>query len=256
METERVETTVDVHASYRGFSFPPQTASRLFSSARWAAINKGWLGIQEARAEGFPVFIVSQRIFISDDLSNAPRESVDGIASKCTMSIAKVGNSSFTMLGKVSISPTLTATNVVTYVFVQAETRKSCKIPAKVLEKLKIALDATAAQSIPEPARVADFKNAEEVHEASFTMRPSDTDWNGHVNQSQYFTFISDALEMQLKTEPRITACNLTYVKEAMAGDTMQVRWAFDDPEKQKISFRMLDTSGNAHALGSLTLIR
>eukprot|EP01061_Rhynchopus_euleeides_P022010 TRINITY_DN35903_c0_g1_i1.p1 TRINITY_DN35903_c0_g1~~TRINITY_DN35903_c0_g1_i1.p1 ORF type:complete len:302 (+),score=83.22 TRINITY_DN35903_c0_g1_i1:74-907(+) len=252
-----VSVDLQISASFRGLAFPTYTALRAFASARWAVLKEGWLGIAEARESGMPVYVVSQRLVVSDDLASAPRDLVDGMPATCTLQIVKVGNSSFTMMSKLEVpsstEKTLTATNVVTYVFVDAATRKSRKIPDEVLAKLREAVAPEGSVTVPEPGKVMDFKDAT-VNTYSMSVRPSDTDWNGHVNQSQYLAFVCDALESVHRKEPAVVHASITYVKEMHVGHDLSVSWAADPQEEARVSFKLAGADGTLHALGVFRL--
>lgn len=62
------------------------------------------------------------------------------------------------------------------------------------------------------------------------TIRYSDIDGNGHVNNSRYGAFIADALPEAYRSKT-FTDFRLNYSKEAMLGDKMQLFGNFSDDE-------------------------
>lgn len=63
---------------------------------------------------------------------------------------------------------------------------------------------------------------------ATRTVLYSDTDANGHTNNSKYINFVMDALPPEYRTKA-FTDLRLNYSKEAKLGDTLEIKAKFDE---------------------------
>ena len=66
------------------------------------------------------------------------------------------------------------------------------------------------------------------------TIRYSDIDGNGHVNNAHYGAFLADALPESYRSKD-FTDFRINYSKEAMLGDAMQLFGTFDDEAKKAV---------------------
>ncbi len=56
------------------------------------------------------------------------------------------------------------------------------------------------------------------------TMRYSDCDLNGHVNNTRYADFMQDALHQERRTTSFLSQLQINYTKECLAGETLSIR--------------------------------
>eukprot|EP00754_Rhynchopus_humris_P036886 Rhum_TRINITY_DN18972_c0_g1::Rhum_TRINITY_DN18972_c0_g1_i1::g.168914::m.168914 len=231
-DAETVVVSVSSGPSFRFLALSADALLRLLAAARWEALDAGWLGLKALGKEGRAVFVVSQNMKLTRELATAKRNvSPCGVSVRCTMSVTRLGKSSFDMFctAEVFSMPAQTligsATHCVTYVFVDYASRKSVPIPDHVRVRFEAAVAGTSAgrmaaarelQSVAAAAKSgADEGDAEWQTGHVVTTRPSDTDWNGHVNQSYYLQYAMDAIEAYSNvTEPALSAVSLTYASE------------------------------------------
>ena len=228
-DAETIVVSVNSGPSFRFLALSADALLRLIAAARWEALNAGWLGLKALGA----VFVVSQKLKLTRELATAKRNvSPVGVSVRCTLCVTRLGKSSFDMFCTAEVlsipAQTLigTATHSVTYVFVDSQSRKSTPIPDHVRARFEAAVTGTSAERMAaarelQSAVAVEGKNGDDAGDAEWqtghvvTTRPSDTDWNGHVNQSYYLQYAMDAVEAYSNlTEPALSAVSLTYSSE------------------------------------------
>eukprot|EP01063_Lacrimia_lanifica_P005681 TRINITY_DN13419_c0_g1_i1.p2 TRINITY_DN13419_c0_g1~~TRINITY_DN13419_c0_g1_i1.p2 ORF type:complete len:295 (+),score=69.98 TRINITY_DN13419_c0_g1_i1:47-886(+) len=253
-------TDVAVPASFRRLALPAHQVFRAMASARWSVLEEGWLGLAAARRAGkCRFYVVGQSVRLSKGLAQrAPDALMAGCVCRCRLQLVKVGNTSFTMKTLLTVmmpgeaeAPPLTAAGTLVYVFVDAETSQKTPIPPA----LKPALSAALAEGEdpgarpPRDAPAPDAAGPPRTY--TTTLRPSDTDFNGHVNQAVHAQLLSDAMEAAQGAEPVLEHVDLQYSKEMNAGDAVQVRWWRAGP---CVRFELVG-EGVVHASGRATLL-
>ncbi|KAJ9461432.1 hypothetical protein DIPPA_25754 [Diplonema papillatum] len=283
---------VEVTPTYRDLALPVCQLLHIISRARWSILETGWLGLAEARTRGEIVFVGTQQLELTTALATlergAPEISGGGLAGSCTMRVAKVGSKSFTIEATLSMkakrrsneagsdgvdppAQRLVCRNEATYVFVEKASGKTMAIPAVVRPLLQSSADASSSDpaaclglpQVPETLREA------VAFKFTTSVRPSDTDWNGHMNNSRFLTFVTDAVETHFvgMREPRIVNTVVRYVKELKAGDPVVVSCAVQEavdelpedathPRLEKVEFSVASTDGGVtYASGHLWML-
>eukprot|EP01065_Artemidia_motanka_P036250 TRINITY_DN44167_c0_g1_i1.p1 TRINITY_DN44167_c0_g1~~TRINITY_DN44167_c0_g1_i1.p1 ORF type:complete len:293 (+),score=84.97 TRINITY_DN44167_c0_g1_i1:57-881(+) len=215
-----------------------------FSQARWRVLQGGWMGLGEMReatseADRRRLFIVAQKMSAPASVVTAQRSS--GVASALRsadwcldMSVSRVGRSSFELTHVLRPEgwqgegePPLVRLHA-TYVTVDPATGKAALIP----EAQRGRMASAVVEKAPlETALTAPAPGSVEGGTWRVTVRPSDCDWNQHVNQSRWPVFALDALEVLNGSRLQACACAVEYKKEAKVGKELEVRVCVSDVE-------------------------
>jgi acyl-ACP thioesterase len=133
------------------------------------------------------------------------------------------------------------------WIFIDMNKKKPVRIPAELLEIAKPVEETTFDDFY-------DFKKEIEIEEnIDFHVRRSDIDYNNHVNNTKYLSWILETVPDNIYENYRLSEFELLYKKETVYGNTILAGINILDEEVHEKGFihKIRDSNtGEVHALG------
>lgn len=246
-------------SAFSGWQHPfvaPLFLSRLATYCRRAAFDSGWLDPEGAifsvssatltrsvmrkddaaaqeGARSSTVFVVAMDIQLPHESRNLVLNNLMTCTSR--LKVLSVGNSSFAVVGTFSADltksskETLLGVVQLSYVHVDTKSRRPVPLPSSVREQLEhgstdgAVLDGfSKIERLPLKDLAAEHKSSPLLHSHAFMLRPSDFDFNLHLNQSMYQSFAIDTVKEAVFTwitSPVLPAPSQQVLVQLVCGD-------------------------------------
>ncbi|KAK3087269.1 hypothetical protein FSP39_003861 [Pinctada imbricata] len=217
----------------------------MFEASRLMALKHGFLGIFSSNSKDEATLVVVKQLL----LLNPKLHQISyftPLRMKFVLVIGEVGSSSFVYIIRMTDDKTgeLLGENFLKYVRIGRTSRRAELLPSWFREKYSSKIDdnlpSTFKRSVPPEIPSNAFR---------FTLQPlaSDMDSNGHVNQSVYLKYCTDAAFVAVRAgylkqfrddicRYPTTSWDVSYLGESFAGDTLVVSM-WQDAEKHELIF-------------------
>jgi medium-chain acyl-[acyl-carrier-protein] hydrolase len=137
------------------------------------------------------------------------------------------------------------------WVIIDRNTRKRTEKPLPI-EALPVYKEIRAVNNYPERIETLKNHNCERL----FTVRYSEIDFNGHVNNTRYPMWILDTLGMDFLNMHTINSIDINYISELKYGDRISVKTIREDDESDCHVLRHSITKTESGRLSATAITR
>ena len=227
--------------------------AKLFEAIRYSALVHGFGLYDRLKTKDRSIFMASVRYDFTENINNLTAREVSGMKYPllARLSIANIGKSSFTFATDVYKHKTdeKIINAYMTFVYVDFKTRKPAAFPPWVGEAAK------SKQFIKPLGRLLTPEVPATAYTYSTRAFASDIDFNGHVNQSIYVKWCSDAgtdaalkgrysgFTQDLGKYPT-KQISVKYIGEGFQGDQFVVNTWLDETDKNVLHFVITRDNG------------